>query len=126
MQATTAAKEGKRKRWIVIGSVTLLLVAGFLLMPGVLGRLRAICPTRRPNNLLHQFLTGNLGYLGSTTRSCQKAQRRVIGIMRPLPKDFGLTFRTTPICHRLCSERRRAWSLRFCCTRRSIAGATSS
>jgi HlyD family secretion protein len=40
MQATTAAKEGKRKRWIVVGSVTLFLVAGLLLVPGVLGRLR--------------------------------------------------------------------------------------
>jgi HlyD family secretion protein len=39
MQATTAAKEGKRKRWIFVGSVILLLVAGFLLVPGVLGRL---------------------------------------------------------------------------------------
>jgi HlyD family secretion protein len=40
MQVTTVTKERKRKRWIVIGSVTLLLVAGFLLVPGILGRLR--------------------------------------------------------------------------------------
>ena len=48
--------------------------------------------------------------------------RRVMGIRRPVPNAFSLTLSTTPICQRLCSERRRAGSLRFCCTRRSIAG----
>ena len=41
----------------------------------------------------------------------------LIGIIRPLPKDFWLTFRTTPICQRLCSERRRMASLRLACCR---------
>ena len=40
MQATAATHEGKRKRWIVIGGITLLLVVGFILVPSVLGRLR--------------------------------------------------------------------------------------
>ena len=40
MQATTATKNGKRKRWIVIGGIILLLAVGFMLVPSALGRLR--------------------------------------------------------------------------------------
>ena len=49
--------------------------------------------------------------------------RRVIGIWRPVPKDFPLTLRMTPACQRLCSERRIWLSLRLARTRASMAGA---
>ena len=40
MPATATTTIGKRKRWIITGSIILLLVAGYFLVPSVLGRLR--------------------------------------------------------------------------------------
>ena len=40
MSTTTVATYGKRKKWIIIGSLILLLVAVFTLAPSIVGRLR--------------------------------------------------------------------------------------
>ena len=81
MQHTAAKKKGTRRRWIVVGGIVLLLVAGVLLT-GPLGRLRDSRAAAEPTQVATAFL-GDLSAKVSASGQVEPAQVARLSVNTP-------------------------------------------